>query len=129
MFTPTSAYASFSVDDIAAAKKFYGETLGLAVTESDMGTLRLALPGGTVAFIYPKDNHEPASFTVLNFVAEDVAAAVDQLNAAGVRTKIYENTGDEDDLHTDDKGIADGHDMQIAWFRDPAGNVLSVVSG
>lgn len=128
MFTPTSAYASFSVDDIAAAKKFYGETLGLSVADSEMGTLKVSLPGGTVAFIYPKDNHQPASFTVLNLVADDVEAAVDQLNAAGVRTKIYESDGAEGDLQTNDKGIAGGHDMQIAWFRDPAGNVLSVVS-
>ncbi|WP_343924877.1 VOC family protein [Rhodoglobus aureus] len=129
MFTPTSAYSGFSVDDIAAAKTFYGETLGLTLADDEMGSLRMTLPGGAEVFVYPKDDHQPASYTVLNFVAEDVEAAVDQLNKLGVRTKIYENSGTEGELETDENGIARGHGMQIAWFLDPAGNVLSVLNG
>lgn len=129
MFTPTSAFSGFSVNDIDAAKSFYGETLGLTVTTDEMGSMKVGLPGGAQVFVYPKDDHQPASFTVLNFVAENVEAAVDQLNTAGVRTKIYEDSDDEAGFHTDDKGIARGHGMEIAWFKDPAGNVLSVLNG
>ncbi len=125
MFTAKNAFSSFSVDDLAKAKEFYGETLGLAVEENAMGVLDLQLASGSRAMIYPKDNHEPASFTVLNFVVQDVEQAVDELNRLGVKTKIY----DDPELPTDSKGIMVGEGPRIAWFKDPAGNVLSVIQG
>ncbi len=128
MLTTVHAFSGFSVDDIDAAKEFYGGVLGLATSLAEMGNLQLTLPGGHEVLVYPKPNHEPASFTILNFVVEDIDVAVDQLNSAGVKTKIY----DDPNLHTDDKGIArgkeSGYGPDIAWFRDPAGNVLSVLT-
>lgn len=128
MFSPVHAFSGFSVDDIAAAQTFYGETLGLTIAGNEMGALQLTLPGGAEVFIYPKPNHEPASFTVLNLVVEDIDAAVDDLNAAGVKTDIY----DDPTMPTDAKGILRGRAAQrgpdIAWFTDPAGNVLSVLT-
>lgn len=125
MFAPTHAFSGFSVDDIDAAIEFYGTTLGLAVQKNAMGALDLTLPGGARVFAYPKDDHQPATFTILNLVVDDVEAAVDELNGRGVVTKIY------DGLYTDEKGIArgsaTGQGPDIAWFRDPAGNVLSVL--
>lgn len=125
MFAPTHAFSGFSVDDIDAAIEFYGTTLGLSVQKNAMGALDLELPGGARVFVYPKDDHQPATFTILNLVVDDVEAAVDELNGRGVVTKIY------DGLHTDEKGIAHGsatgQGPDIAWFRDPAGNVLSVL--
>jgi predicted enzyme related to lactoylglutathione lyase len=122
-FTPAHAFSGFSVNDTTAAKQFYGETLGLEVAEGPMGTLELSLPGGAKVMMYPKPNHQPATFTVLNFAVEDVETAVDQLNGRGVQTKIY----NDPDLPTDDKGIMRGNGPDIAWFKDPAGNVLSVL--
>jgi predicted enzyme related to lactoylglutathione lyase len=125
MFTAKDAFSSFSVDDLAKARQFYGETLGMTVRDGGMGTLRLQLASGSHVMIYPKDNHEPASFTVLNLVVEDVEQAVDELNRLGVQTKIY----DDPKLPTNSKGIAEGGGgPQIAWFKDPAGNVLSVIN-
>jgi catechol 2,3-dioxygenase-like lactoylglutathione lyase family enzyme len=124
MFTAKDAFSSFSVDDLEKARKFYGETLGLDVSDGGMGTLQVKLPAGARVMIYPKDNHEPASFTVLNLVADDVEKAVDELNGLGIQTKIY----DDPDLPTDAKGIMKDNGMAIAWFKDPAGNVLSVVN-
>ncbi|MCG2621718.1 VOC family protein [Arthrobacter sp. I2-34] len=123
MFTPKRAFSGFSVNDTAAARQFYGETLGLAVAEGPMGILDLTLPGGAKVIMYPKQDHEPASFTILNFAVDDVEAAVEELNKRGVLTKIY----DDPQLPTDDKGIMRGHGPDIAWFKDPAGNVLSVI--
>jgi predicted enzyme related to lactoylglutathione lyase len=123
VFTAKQAVSSFSVNDTAAAKDFYSRTLGLTVQDGDMGTLDVTVPGGATVMIYPKDNHEPASFTVLNFVVDDVEAAVDELNQAGVKTDIYASA----DLPTDSKGIMRGNGPDIAWFKDPAGNVLSVL--
>ena len=127
MFSPVHGFSGFSVDDIPAAKTFYGETLGLDVTEGAMGNLDLALPGGGTVFVYPKPGHEPASFTILNLVVEDIDEAVDELNSRGVVTTIY----DDPSIPTDEKGIARGkaagQGPDIAWFRDPAGNVLSVL--
>jgi predicted enzyme related to lactoylglutathione lyase len=129
MFAPVHAFCGFSVDDLDAAKKFYAETLGIAVTEGEMGTLQLALPTGPQVMVYGKPDHTPASFTILNFVVEDVDAAVDELNKLGVKTKIY----DDVQLPTDEKGILHGRAQNmgpdIAWFKDPAGNVLSVLTG
>lgn len=117
------------MDDLDAAKAFYGETLGLTVSEGGMGTLRITLPGGLQVFLYSKPDHQPASYTMLNFVVDDVDAAVDQLNELGVVTKIYENSDVDGDVGTDAKGIMRGHGPDIAWFKDPAGNVLSVLKG
>ena len=120
MFKDTKAFSSFSANDIPRAKQFYGETLGLNVSEA-MGGLRLRLAGGGEVFIYPKDTHVPATFTVLNFPVDDIEAAVDRLTGAGVHFEQYE------DLGTDEKGIARGGEgPTIAWFKDPAANILSV---
>ncbi|HEV7184563.1 MAG: VOC family protein [Leifsonia sp.] len=127
MVTPLDVFSGFSVDDIAAAKLFYGATLGLEVSDGPMGNLDLALPSGSHVFIYPKENHEPASFTILNLVVEDIDTAVNELNAKGIKTTIY----DDPNFPTDEKGILRGkaadRGPDIAWFRDPAGNVLSVL--
>ena len=128
MVTIRDAFPGFSVDDIDAAREFYGTKLGLPVDDSDMGALRISLPSGQAVFVYPKPNHEPARFTILNLVVEDIDRAVDELNASGVETKIYTAP---DDFGTDDRGIArgsvSGEGPDIAWFRDPAGNVVSVL--
>lgn len=124
MFTPAQAFSSFSVDDIDAARSFYSEKLGLTVTDEEMGILRIKLPGGADVMAYPKPDHTPASFTILNLVVSDVESAVDDLNGRGIKTKIY----DDPNLPTDDKGIMRDNGPAIAWFRDPAGNVLSVLS-
>ena len=124
------AFPGFSVDDIAAARDFYDTRLGLPVGDAAMGALHVTLPSGQVVFIYSKPNHEPATYTVLNLVVEDIDRAVDELNDAGVVTKIYAGA---DDFGTDERGIArgsaTGEGPDIAWFRDPAGNVLSVLAG
>lgn len=122
MFRNTKAFSSFSVDDIAAAKRFYGETLGLDVSEEEMGVLDLHVAGGSEILIYPKPNHTPASFTVLNFPVDDIDASVDELTRRGVRFLRY------DGFDQDDKGIErGGQGPLIAWFSDPAGNILSVM--
>ncbi|UNK72060.1 VOC family protein [Microbacterium sp. H1-D42] len=125
-FYSTQTFSSFSVDDIDAARAFYGETLGMVVSTNPMGFLDIHLPQGGSIFVYAKPDHTPASFTILNFSVPDVEAAVDDLNARGVVTKIYTDP----DLDTDEKGIArSGPDggPSIAWFMDPAGNVLAVM--
>ena len=118
----SKAFSGFSVDDVARAKTFYGDALGLEVSESN-GMLTLHLGGGGTVLVYPKPNHEPASFTVLNFPVDDIEAAVDELAERGVAFEHYEGT----DLQTDPKGIFRGGGPLIAWFPDPAGNVLSVL--
>lgn len=125
MFKEATVFSSFSVDDVQKAKTFYSQTLGLKVSEvSEMnGLLELHLAGGARVLIYPKPNHTPATFTVLNFPVDDVEEAVDALVERGVRFEHY----DEDNLKTDEKGIARGEGPPIAWFRDPAGNILSVL--
>ncbi|MFD2339164.1 VOC family protein [Clavibacter tessellarius] len=124
MFAPVAAFSGFSVDDVPAALAFYRGALGLEVEEvPEMGMLRLVLPGsGARVLVYPKPDHVPAAFTVLNLAVEDVEAAVVELNARGIVTAIY------DGMPTDARGIMRGHGPDIAWFRDPAGNVLSVVA-
>jgi catechol 2,3-dioxygenase-like lactoylglutathione lyase family enzyme len=121
MFKDSKAFSGFSVDDIAKAKEFYGGTLGLDVTEEN-GLLGLQLASGASVFVYPKDNHEPATFTILNFPVPDIERAVDDLTKAGVRFEQYEG-----ELQTDEKGIFRGGGPLIAWFKDPAGNILSVL--
>ncbi len=126
-FDTSGAFSGFSVDDINAAHVFYRQTLGLEVTQNPMGFLDIHLPQGGSILVYPKDNHTPASFTILNFPVADVEAAVDDLNSRGVVTKIYSDP----DFGTDEKGIAHGGPEggpTIAWFTDPAGNVLAVLS-
>jgi catechol 2,3-dioxygenase-like lactoylglutathione lyase family enzyme len=128
VFTTTNAFSSFSVDDLDAARQFYSETLGLKVTDSEMGTLDLTLGNGSRVFVYPKPNHEPATFTVLNFDVDDIDKAVDELNSRGVTTKIYAD--DEiPDMPNDERGITrdEENSMAIAWFRDPAGNVIALM--
>jgi len=120
MLRDSHAFSGFSTNDIPRAKQFYGETLGLEVTdENDMLTLELA--GGGRVLIYPKENHEPASFTVLNFPVADVDAAVDQLTAAGVTFERYPG------FNQDERGIMRDQGPRIAWFKDLAGNVLAVL--
>jgi predicted enzyme related to lactoylglutathione lyase len=123
MLESTKAFSGFSVDDIPRAKRFYGETLGLKVTEEN-GMLTLHLAGDRPTLVYPKDDHEPASFTILNFQVDDVEAAVDALSERGVSFERYEGS----ELETDDKGVFRGGGPLIAWFKDPAGNVLSVIA-
>ena len=124
-FTAENAFSGFSVDDIDAAREFYGTTLGLDVEVNAMGFLDLRLPRGGSVLVYAKPNHTPASFTILNFPVADVDAAVEELNERGVQTKIY---GD-DEFPSDSRGIVRGNGQgpDIAWFRDPAGNVLAVI--
>jgi catechol 2,3-dioxygenase-like lactoylglutathione lyase family enzyme len=127
MLKDSPAYSGFSVDDIPAAKAFYGDTLGLDVTD-EHGMLGLKLATGATVLVYPKPDHVPAAFTVLNFPVKDVEAAVDQLIAAGVPMEHYDMG---EGMKTDAKGIMAGGDYgpTIAWFTDPAGNILSVLEG
>ncbi|MCR2793342.1 VOC family protein [Microbacterium sp. zg.Y625] len=124
MLADVRTFSSFSVDDIDAALTFYRDTLGLDAEITAMGIVQLNLAGGARAIAYPKQDHRPADFTVLNFVVDDVDAAVDDLRSRGVETKIYTDP----DFGTDERGISRGNGgPAIAWFRDPAGNVLSVL--
>ncbi len=121
MFKSNKAFSGFSTSDIAQAKQFYSETLGVEVSEEN-GMLTLHLSTGGEVLIYPKPNHEPASFTVLNFVVDDIDQAVDALTEKGVSFEHYPDSGQ------DEKGIArENGGPSIAWFKDPAGNVLSVL--
>ncbi|WP_049575934.1 VOC family protein [Streptomyces sp. SBT349] len=120
MFKDTKAFSGFSVDDIPAAKRFYGDTLGLDVSE-EHGMLTLHLAGDRDTLVYPKEDHTPATFTLLNFPVDDIDAAVDALAARGVSFERYEGA--------DAKGVHRGiGGPPIAWFRDPAGNFLSVLA-
>ncbi|MFE7775023.1 VOC family protein [Streptomyces sp. NPDC057445] len=120
MLGESKAFSGFSADDIAKAKQFYGGTLGLRVSE-EHGLLILHLAGAARVLVYPKDDHTPAAFTVLNFPVDDIDEAVDGLAARGVTFERYEGLGQ------DEKGIARGEGPDIAWFKDPAGNILSVL--
>ena len=122
MFRDAKGFSSFSVNDLKKGKEFYGGILGLKVAETKEG-LELHLAGGPNIFLYPKPNHTPASFTVLNFPVNNIEAAVDELVELGVRLEHY----DLGDLKTDKRGIARGPGPKIAWFKDPAGNILSVL--
>ncbi len=123
MFENTRAFSGFSVDDVSKARRFYGETLGLRVSEEDepMSMLQLHVAGDRDVLVYPKPDHTPASFTVLNFPVDAIDEAVDELTERGVRFERY------DGAEQDDKGIHRGEGPLIAWFKDPAGNVLSVI--
>jgi len=121
MFRDSKAFSGFAVANVAAAKEFYGSTLGLDARDGAMGILELHLTGGAVVIVYPKPDHVPAAYTILNFPVDDVEAAVDSLVAAGIRMEHYDESGQ------DDKGIMRGQGPDIAWFKDPAGNILSVL--
>jgi catechol 2,3-dioxygenase-like lactoylglutathione lyase family enzyme len=124
MLNDSKAFSGFSVNDLAKAKDFYGKTLGVDAQDGPMGTLELRLAGGNTVFVYPKDNHEPATYTVLNFPVASVEKAVDQLTAKGVKFEHYNMP----EMKQDKKGIArDAGGPAIAWFKDPAGNILSVL--
>ena len=122
MLKDSKAFSTFSVDDVPKARQFYGETLGLDVRD-ELDGLALSLGSGAEVFVYPKPDHRPAVFTILNFPVEDVEQAVDRLTAAGVTFERYEG------FDQDEKGIARGGEgpPAIAWFEDPAGNILSVL--
>jgi len=122
MLRDTKAFSGFAVPDIAAAKAFYGDTLGLNLTE-EHGMLTLHLAGGRDTIVYPKPDHEPATYTILNFPVDDIESAVDELTAKGVEFQKYEG----EDFATDAKGIMRQGGPLIAWFTDPAGNILSVL--
>lgn len=123
--TFSRAFSTFSSNDIEKAKEFYGKTLGLKVKDDEEG-LGLVFDGGQQVFIYPKEDHQAATFTVLNFPVDDISAAVDKLSGLGVKFESYGG-----DMKTDDKGIfwgrKQGKGPNIAWFKDPAGNFLSVI--
>jgi catechol 2,3-dioxygenase-like lactoylglutathione lyase family enzyme len=120
MFENTKAFSGFAVDDIPAARKFYGQALGLKTSE-EHGLLTLHLAGGRDTLVYPKTDHTPATYTILNFAVDDIDAAVGELTRAGVRFERYEG------IDQDEKGICRGDGPYIAWFKDPAGNILSVL--
>jgi len=122
MFKDTKAFSGFSVNDVQKAKEFYGQTLGLDVSESH-GLLELHIAGGTNILMYPNENHIPAAFTVLNFPVDNIEQTVDDLTGRGVHFESYNEGG----LVTDEKGIFRGGGPKIAWFKDPAGNILSVL--
>jgi catechol 2,3-dioxygenase-like lactoylglutathione lyase family enzyme len=122
VFADTKAFSGFAAPDIEQAREFYGSTLGIKVTEEN-GLLTLQLAGGDrPTLIYPKPDHQPANYTILNFQVEDVARAVDELVARGVTMERYEG------FDQDDKGIVRGMGPDIAWFKDPAGNILAVLA-
>lgn len=126
MLQNSKAFSSFSVDDLQRAKEFYTKTLGLQCKDNAMGILELQLAGNLV-LIYPKPNHKPASFTVLNFSVDDIDKVVEELKSVGVQFENY----DSDQMKSDEKGIyrnnGKNQGPNIAWFKDPAGNVLSVL--
>lgn len=128
MFKNTKAFSSFSVNDLALAKEFYSQTLGLEVGKVEVGEdseeLELKIAGGNDIFIYSKENHTPASFTILNFPVENIDQAVEELVSKGVVFEQYENMTDEKGIA---RGIAASRGPDIAWFKDPAGNILSVL--
>jgi catechol 2,3-dioxygenase-like lactoylglutathione lyase family enzyme len=120
MFTDAKAFSGFAVDDVAAAREFYADRLGLEVSEEN-GLLTLHIAGDRPTLVYPKEDHTPAEYTILNFPVDDIDAAVDELTARGVELERYDGFGQ------DERGIMRDQGPPIAWFRDPAGNVLAVI--
>jgi predicted enzyme related to lactoylglutathione lyase len=120
MFEDTKAFSGFAVDDVQKAREFYGETLGIAISEEN-GILTLQIAGERPTIVYPKPGHTPAEYTILNFPVQDIDEAVEELSARGVRMERYEG------FEQDEKGVFRGGGPYIAWFKDPAGNVLSVL--
>jgi len=124
MFKDADTFSTFSVDDLDAAQAFYTDTLGLDTEKMEMGVMELKLKDGNHVTIYPKPNHEPATFTVLNFVVPNIEQAVDELTAKGIQMERY----DMPQMNQDARGIArDDFGPAIAWFKDPAGNILAVL--
>ena len=124
MFEKSEAFSSFAVSDLEAAKKFYGSTRTRAdVKDTPMGVLDVTMPSGATVMVYPKPDFVPATYTILNFRVDDIAAAVDKLTKAGITMEHY----DRPEIKTDDQGIARDEGQAIAWFTDPAGNILSVL--
>ena len=124
MFRNSKAFSGFSVDNLQKAKEFYSNVLGLEVKDNPMKILELHITGGNNIMVYPKPDHTPATFTILNFPVKDIDKAVDELSSRGVSFEQYKG-----DIKTDEKGIcrSDGRGPNIAWFKDPAGNILSVL--
>jgi predicted enzyme related to lactoylglutathione lyase len=123
MINTKNAFSGFSVNDTAKAKEFYGKTLGMDIKDGEMGILDLKVANGSSVMIYPKENHSPADFTILNIPVDNIDEAVDELTGRGVKFIKY-NQGE---IKTDDKGIMRGNGPNIAWFSDPAGNIISVL--
>jgi predicted enzyme related to lactoylglutathione lyase len=123
MFKDTKAFSGFSVDDLTVAKAFYGQTLGIGIDENPQG-LVLKIAGGNGTFVYPKKDHVPATYTILNFQVEDIDRAVEELTAKGVK---FEHYGEMTDKKGIARGLSVGQGPDIAWFKDPAGNILSVL--
>jgi catechol 2,3-dioxygenase-like lactoylglutathione lyase family enzyme len=121
MLADSKAFSGFAVPDVAQARQFYGETLGLRVSEEN-GMLHLQLAGGRDILVYPRPDHTPASYTILNFPVDDVEGTVDGLTERGVKFERYQG------IDQDDKGIFRGGGPLIAWFKDPGGNVLSIIA-
>lgn len=119
-------FSSFSVDDVERAKKFYGETLGIPTSDEMMG-LKLELGGGGRVHVYQKDNHQPASFTVLNFVVENIDAAIESLTSAGITMERYDDMPASQDEKGVLRGLGANMGPDIAWFKDPAGNIIAVL--
>ena len=124
MLKDSQAFSGFAVKDLEAAKKFYSETLGQDVRYGPMGIMEIHVAGGATVMVYPKDDHVPATYTMLNFPVSDIDAAVDELTAAGVKMEQYGRA----DMPQDAKGIArDPQGPAIAWFKDPSGNIIAVL--
>ncbi len=123
MLNTKNAFSGFSVNNTERAKEFYGKTLGMEIKDGPMGILNLTVGGGANVIIYPKPNHAPASFTILNIPVDNIDKAVDELSGRGVKFIKY----NEREIKTDDKGIMRGNGPNIAWFTDPAGNIISVL--
>ena len=124
MINAKAAFSGFSVDDQAKAKEFYADKLGLKLIDETMG-LSFALPGGSgEIYAYPKDDHQPATFTILNFVVKDIDATVEDLKGQGIKFESYEGMTDEQGIA---RGISQNRGPDIAWFKDPAGNILAVL--
>ena len=124
MLKDTHAFSGFSVNDLSAAKDFYSRTLGLDVETNPVGGLTLKITGGNGIFIYSKENHAPAIYTILNFLVDDIDRAVEELSAKGVN---FEQYGEMTDKAGVARGISTGQGPDIAWFKDPAGNILSIL--
>jgi predicted enzyme related to lactoylglutathione lyase len=124
MLKDSKAFSGFAVKDLDAAKRFYGETLGQDVRDGPMGIMEIHLSGGATVMVYPKDDHVPATYTMLNFPVDDIDAAVEKLTSGGVKIEQY----GRDDMPQDEKGIArDPQGPAIAWFKDPSGNIIAVL--
>jgi predicted enzyme related to lactoylglutathione lyase len=122
MFKHTKAYSGFSVDDLQKAKTFYTEIMGVNVSDNPMGLIELHFNGGNIVIAYPKPNYIPATFTILNFPVSNIGKAVDTLKLKGVSFEHYSG-----DIQTDERGICRNEGHSIAWFKDPAGNILSII--